>query len=112
MSDSEALVVLCSCCGEEEAGRIARALVERRLSACASIVPGIQSIYRWQGQVERASECLLLIKTVRGAFDELRAAILELHSYEVPEVIALPVVTGYESYLRWVAENSEISPKG
>ncbi len=101
------IVVLCTCKDQDEARRIAEALVESRLAACVNLLSGIQSIYRWQGKVETAHEVLLLIKSTAERFDELRARITELHSYETPEIIALPITAGSESYLRWISQETE-----
>lgn len=100
----ETVVVLCSCSDSEAARRIANALVEQRLAACVSILPTVESVYRWQEKIESASEALLLIKTTSESFPALRKKILELHSYDTPEIIALPVVAGLEKYLRWLGE--------
>jgi periplasmic divalent cation tolerance protein len=102
---TEALVLLCSVDGAEAAERIGRELVERRLAACVSVVPGAISIYRWRGAVERAEERLLLIKTAASRFEELRAALVSLHPYQVPELIALPVAAGHQPYLDWLRES-------
>ncbi len=101
---SEALIVFCTCREQNEATRIANALVEERLAACVNILPAVQSIYRWQGAVERASELLLLIKTTPAQFNALRDRIGELHSYDTPEVIAVPIVNSSEKYLAWLRE--------
>ncbi len=90
----------------DEAERIAAALVERRLAACVQIVGPVQSVYRWQGRVERAEEWLCLAKSTSGQFAAVEAAIRELHSYECPEVIATPITVGSAAYLAWLAENS------
>ena len=99
---TDKIVVFSACDSEEQAGRIARALVEQRLAACVNIVPGARSIYRWKGQIEDAAEWLLIIKTRRGLVDQLRAIISKIHTYEVPELLAVPVVEGSESYLAWL----------
>lgn len=99
-----AVVVLCTVATSEEAEGIARQVVERRLAACANIVP-VTSVYRWKGELERSAEVLLVLKTSRQAFEPLREAILALHAYEVPEVIALPVEVGHAPYLAWIAES-------
>ncbi len=96
------IVVLSACGTEESAAALARALVEQNLAACVNIVPGARSVYRWQGKIEEAGEWLLIIKSRRDLFDRLRDAIVNAHSYEVPEVIALPVVDGSEAYLAWL----------
>jgi periplasmic divalent cation tolerance protein len=99
---TDKIVVLTTCESEDEAGRIARSLVEKRVAACVNILPNARSVYRWKGSVENAQEFVLLIKTRRDIFDALRAELSKIHSYEVPEVIALPVVDGSESYLSWI----------
>ena len=103
---TDKVVVLVTCSSAEEAARIAQALVERRLAACANIVPGIRSIYRWEGKVQDEQEALLIIKTTRARFAALREAVEKLHSYSVPEVIALPIVDGAEKYLKWMEEST------
>jgi len=102
---TDKIVVLSTCGSEEEGERIARLLVDRRLAACVTVVPGARSFYRWQGKVESADEWILLIKSSRGRFDELRLALQTAHSYEVPELIALPVVEGAPNYLNWLEES-------
>jgi periplasmic divalent cation tolerance protein len=99
---TDKIVVFSTASTPKEAETIARRLVEERLAACVSIVREIRSFYRWQGKVEDAGEFLLVIKSSRNRFEALRAAIEKLHSYEVPEVIALPVVDGSENYLNWM----------
>lgn len=98
------MLVLCTCCDEAEALRIANALVEERLAACVSLLPAVQSIYRWQEKVETAKEVLLLVKTTEDSFPRLEKRIVELHSYDTPEIIGLPIVAGLPKYLRWVDE--------
>src|SRR5512146_1995458 len=89
---------------QNEAQAIARALVERRLAACVNIVPGVQSVYRWQGAVESAQEWLLIIKTTAAAFDRVREAVKQLHSYDLPECICVAVEDGSAEYLAWIGE--------
>jgi len=98
-------VVLTTCGSPEEARRIAQQLVERRLAACVNIVPQIESVYRWKGEVETATECLLIIKTTAAAFEQLRDTIGELHSYDVPECVAIAVEDGSALYLEWIAHS-------
>lgn len=104
---TDKIVVLSTAGSREEACRIAQALVERKLAACVNVTGPIRSVYRWKGTVEGAEEFLLLIKTTRAAFPRVREAIKELHSYELPECIALAVEDGSEPYLSWLAENVE-----
>jgi periplasmic divalent cation tolerance protein len=105
--DSTEIVVVYVTSPEKDAARIARSVVERKLAACVNILPSVTSVFRWRGAVQEESESLLVIKTTRDRFDALRAGVVEVHPYSVPEVIALPVVAGHEPYLGWVREMSE-----
>src|ERR1700740_1360426 len=98
-------IVLTTAGSEDEAGKIARQLVERELAACVNIVPRVESIYRWQGKVESAAEWLLVIKTTAERFPAVRDAIRALHSYDLPECIALAVDDGSLHYLKWLEES-------
>jgi periplasmic divalent cation tolerance protein len=98
-------IVLCTAGSEEEARKIARHVVEQRLAACVNIVPQIESIYRWQGKMESAREWLLLIKTTVENFPDVRDAIRELHSYELPECISISVEDGSAAYLEWIDQS-------
>jgi periplasmic divalent cation tolerance protein len=89
----------------DQARRIAEALVERKLAACVNIIPKVTSIYRWKGKVQESEEWLLLIKTTTDAFERLRAALKELHPYELPECIALAIDDGSEEYLKWISDS-------
>jgi periplasmic divalent cation tolerance protein len=100
-------LVLSTASSLEESKKIARELVERRLAACVNIVPKIESVYRWEGKVEEAQEFLLLIKTTESAVNRLREAIHQLHSYEVPECIALSIEEGSAAYLKWIDDSVE-----
>jgi periplasmic divalent cation tolerance protein len=97
-----ALVVLCTVSSLEEGRRLARELLDKRLAACVNLIPKVESIYRWQGAVESAEEVLLVMKTTSVRFAELRDKIAELHSYDVPEILALPVTDGSAAYLEWL----------
>ena len=96
-------VVLVTCPHAEAAAGLARTLVEERLAACGNILPGLRSIYRWEGEVQDEPEVLLLLKTTAARFEALRERVVALHPYEVPEVIALAVDAGHAPYLAWVA---------
>ena len=100
---TDALFVLVTTPTAERAAELARALVEERLAACGNVIPGLRSIYRWQGKVEDEAEALLVLKTTRARFDALRDRVLALHPYDVPEVLALPVEAGSAAYLAWLA---------
>jgi periplasmic divalent cation tolerance protein len=100
---TDKIVVFSTCASVEDAERIARGLVEGRLAACVNFMPGLRSIYRWRGKVEDAGEILLIIKSTRALFGALRAEIEKLHPYEVPEILAMPVLDGSEKYLAWLA---------
>lgn len=99
---TDKIVVFSTAASAEEAEKIARSLVEARLAACVNVIREVRSFYRWQGKTEDAAEWLLVIKSSREHFDALRAAVEKLHSYDVPEVIALPVVDGAQNYLNWM----------
>jgi periplasmic divalent cation tolerance protein len=107
-SRQKMVVVLVTCPSRASAGRLARRLVSRRLAACANILPGVTSLFWWEGRVDRCRETLLLLKTTAAGFDRLRRAVLALHPYDVPEIIALPVGGAHAPYRRWVA--SSVSP--
>ena len=102
---TDKIVVLSTCAAEADAERLARALVEGRLAACVNVVPGVRSFYHWKGEVDSGVEFLLIVKTSRDLFPALRAEMEKLHPYEVPELLALPVVAGAENYLSWLQAN-------
>lgn len=97
-------LVLTTCGSLEEGRHIAQTLVERRLAACVNIVPQVESVYLWKGDLETATEWLLVIKTSAGTFDRLEEALSELHSYEVPECIEIAITDGSAAYLDWIGE--------
>jgi periplasmic divalent cation tolerance protein len=99
----DCVVVIVTCPSDAVARGISRQLVQQRLAACVNVVPGVESVFRWQGKVQRAREVLLVAKTTARAFRSVRAAVAKLHPYDVPEIIALPVADGSRGYLRWVA---------
>jgi len=102
---SERVVALSTVANASDAERIARALVERRLVACVNVLPGVVSIYRWQGEVRKDQECLLVMKTSAEALEPLRSALVALHPYEVPELVAWPISAGHDPYLRWIDDS-------
>ena len=102
MQDSKYIVILSTAASVEEAAKIAEHLVSSHLVACVNLVPGIQSVYWWNGAVQKDQEVLMIIKTLRDKFDDVKSAILSLHSYDVPEMISLPVENGFNDYLLWI----------
>jgi periplasmic divalent cation tolerance protein len=101
-SNPFARIVLTTTSDEEEAGRMGRTFVEERLAACATVLPEVHSIYRWQGEIESSTECLLLLKTVEEKLPALESRLHELHSYKTPEFLVLPIEAGSESYIHWL----------
>lgn len=102
-------IVLSTTGSEDEARKVARELVERRLAACVNILPQVESIYRWQGKIETGREWLLLIKTTAERFTAVNDTIRELHSYELPECIAIEIEDGSPEYLRWLSDSTRLS---
>jgi periplasmic divalent cation tolerance protein len=100
-------VVFITVPNEEEALKIARMLVEKRIAACVNIINNIRSVYRWEGKIEDDSELLLIVKTLNTLIDDVKSAVKELHSYSVPEIIALPILDGSEDYLKWLEEETK-----
>jgi periplasmic divalent cation tolerance protein len=99
---TDKIVVFSTCESYQEAEKIATSLVEKRLAACVNLIPGIESIYHWRGAMERSKEFLLVIKSSRELLRDLQAELSRMHSYETPEVLAVPVVDGAEEYLNWM----------
>ncbi|MBI3696039.1 MAG: divalent-cation tolerance protein CutA [Acidobacteria bacterium] len=99
---TDKIIVFSTCAGVKEAKKLAGHLVEQRLAACVNVVKGMESYYRWKGKVAREPEVLLIIKTSRELFSRLRAEWERLHSYEIPELIAVPIVEGAASYMDWL----------
>ncbi|MGB8262008.1 MAG: divalent-cation tolerance protein CutA [Terracidiphilus sp.] len=102
MDGTNARIVLTTCDNPHEATRLARTLVEERLAACATIIPRVESIYRWEGAIESGTETLLLLKTASAQVDALRDRLLALHSYQTPEFLVLDVAGGSAGYLAWL----------
>jgi periplasmic divalent cation tolerance protein len=104
-------IVLVTCGSIAEARKIGRSVVEKKLAACANIVSGVESIYRWKGKVERAREVLVVMKTTSNRVSQLEREVKRAHSYDVPEFLALPVVAGSREYLRWLAGSTSLTTK-
>lgn len=102
---TDKLIVLVTCGSLAEAKKLARALVEARLAACGNILTGVRSIYRWKGKVESAGETLVILKTSRPRFVALRREVERLHSYDTPEIVALPITAGARKYLAWIEDS-------
>ncbi|MGZ5436552.1 MAG: divalent-cation tolerance protein CutA [Pyrinomonadaceae bacterium] len=102
---SDAIVVFMTSANADEARRIANELVERQLAACVQILPEIESVYRWNGEVQRETELLLLAKTTAAQFDDLERAVREIHSYDTPEIVAVSMTQVSEPYLAWLSDN-------
>lgn len=101
------IIVFVTCANIKEAKNIAKALVREKLAACVNIISGIQSIFWWENKIDRAKETLLIIKTRKTLFKKLASLVKSLHSYKVPEIIALPIVEGNRAYLNWIGENTK-----
>lgn len=99
---TDALIVFCTCGTIEDARRLARTLVEEGLAACVTTLSGVESIYRWQGAIESAAEWLLLIKSTQERYPDLERRIVELHTYDTPEILAVPASAGLDKYLEWL----------
>jgi periplasmic divalent cation tolerance protein len=113
MPSDKKIVVFTNCASRKEAQKIARELVERRMAACVNVASSpVQSVYRWKGKVETAKEFLLIIKTSRARYDAVERTIQKLHSYDVPEIIALPIATGSRAYLSWLGDSVAVKGKG
>jgi periplasmic divalent cation tolerance protein len=101
------IVVFVTAGSEKEGEKIAQALLKEKLAACVNIVPGLKSVFRWKGKISTEEEVLLMIKTKDGLFEKLKKRIIELHSYEVPEIIALPILAGFEKYIGWLEKETQ-----
>lgn len=101
---SREVIVFVTASSDKEAGRIGRGVVEAKLAACANILPGIRSIFRWQGKISEEKETLLILKSREALFSDLAKAVKALHSYQVPEIIALPIKQGWPDYLQWIRD--------
>jgi len=103
---TDAVVVLITAAKEDDAAAIANALVEGRLAGCVNIIKHIRSIYRWQGKLEDEQEVLMIVKSRKALFSDLEKKVREIHPYTVPEIIALPIIDGFEGYLCWLSEET------
>ncbi len=109
---TDKIVILSTCATQEEAEKLARILLDARLAACVNVIPRIRSYYRWKGAIESADECLLVVKSSRELIGSIGAVLEKEHSYEVPELLALPVVEGATNYLNWLLANLRSGPEG
>ena len=100
------IVIFITAPSTDEAETIGRTLVEEKLAACANIVPGVNSIYRWKGKIESSKEALMIVKSRSSLLDRIIARVKELHSYSVPEIIAMPIAGGSSDYLNWIEEST------
>ena len=107
---TDKIVLLSTCATREEAEKLARLLLDARLAACVNVIPGVRSYYRWKGAIESADECLLVVKSSRDLIGSIGAVLEKEHSYEVPELLALPVVEGAANYLNWLLANLRSGP--
>ena len=103
--ETEAIAVFMTAPNAEEAGRLAEMLVEKRLAACVQMLPGMESVYRWQGKIEREREVLLIVKTTQAKFEELEKEVRAIHSYDTPEIVAVPLTAGSHPYLTWLEDS-------
>jgi periplasmic divalent cation tolerance protein len=108
---TDAILVLVTAPSADKAAELARTLVEERLAACGNVVPGLRSIYRWEGKVHDEAEVLLLLKTQAPLFEPLRQRLLEIHPYQVPEVLRLGIEAGHQPYLDWIRDNVRATPR-
>ena len=104
----DAIVVFLTAANGEEATRLADMLVGAHLAACVQILPEMESVYRWQGKIERSSEVLLIVKTTSAKFDDLEREVRALHSYDTPEIVAVPILTGSAPYLEWLNQATDL----
>jgi len=109
MPEDDVILVFSTCNSVELANQISEALVKRKLAACVNILPGIKSVYQWQDKLVKDNELLLIIKTRKTLFTQLQKAIQELHDYELPEVIAVPVELGEQTYLNWIKSATSVT---
>ena len=109
MPHTDAMVVLTTVASDAEAVALVRALLERRLIACGTMLPGARSLYRWEGKIADEQEIVLMLKTRSARLDALQQAFAELHPYKVPELLALPVDTGLEKYLGWISSETTLA---
>ena len=105
---TKVLIVLVTTASQKEAVRIGEKMVNDRLAACANVIPGIKSIYRWNGKIVKSGETLLMLKSTESRYQALEKAIKTMHSYETPEIMALEIKTGLDQYMRWVRDETHI----
>ena len=101
------ILIFVTCGSKKEAHKIADALLRKRLIACANIISGVKSVFRWKGRIDKAKEFLLILKTKRSNFKRVEKEVRRVHSYELPEIVALPIVAGNSDYLEWIKDSVE-----
>lgn len=101
------IIILITCPNIKEANNLASLLVSNKLAACVNVIPKIQSIFHWQGKIDRAQEILLLVKTKQGLFNKIARLVRKHHSYDTPEIIALPIIKGNKKYLDWIKKSTQ-----
>ena len=103
--DENFVIIIVTCCSKKEAQKIAACILKKKLAACANIISGVCSKFWWNGRIDSAKETILMIKTLRSRFKKIEVAVKSLHSYEVPEIIAIPILSGSRDYLNWIDES-------
>lgn len=111
MTDAIYQIIFCTCPNQESAQLVANTLVDQQLAACVTILPGSTSVYRWKDKIETSEEHLLIIKSKKAVFTQLEQTILAVHPYELPEIVAVPIISGSAAYLAWIEDNVSIDHK-
>jgi periplasmic divalent cation tolerance protein len=104
---NEFIVIFCTISSKNDAKKIAQELVQKKLAACVNIIEGLTSVYEWKNELCTENECLMIIKSKRALFEEIKKEIVSLHPYEVPEIISLPITDGLDTYLNWISKNTK-----
>ena len=104
---SKYIIIFCTIGTHDQAQKLAKPLVEKKLAACVNIIPGLTSIYKWKGELYNETECLMIIKTKKNLFEDIKTEILSLHPYDLPEIVSLPIDKGLPGYLDWIRNNTK-----